>query len=79
MEVQAADSYVATGSVSSDELWTEADWLVWLPPWVAQGLATTSWLGCFQLYRTRVRFVEAVIFVAVVVYIVAQAAMPAFS
>jgi hypothetical protein len=75
MDVQSAPTYAATGAVSSDELWTEADWLVWLPPYVVQWVATTRLLGGFAEYRTRVRFIEAVLFAAVVLYVVAQTAI----
>jgi len=78
MEVQAGDSFI-TGSVGSDELWTEADWLVWLPPYVGRWIDSSRVLSRFENYRTRVRFIEAVIFVSLVVYIVAVAAQPAFS
>jgi hypothetical protein len=78
MELQPLDSYAASGAVSSDELWTEADWIIWLPPYVAEAVATSRTCQCFQNFRTKVRFIEAVIFATVVLYIVAQAAMPAF-
>lgn len=79
MDVEPVESYIASGAVSSDELWTEADWLVCLPSYVADWIDTTWLLRGLQDYRTKVRFIEAIIFAGTVLCIVSQAALPAFS
>lgn len=77
--MQPMSTYLGSGTVSDDTPWTEADWFVCLPPYVSQCIETSTTLRSFGTYEAKARFVEAVIFVAVVVFIVAQAALPAFA
>lgn len=78
-EMQPMSTYLGSGTVNSDSPWTEADWFVWLPPYVSQGIETSTTLRSFGTYEAKARFVEALIFAAVVVFIVAQAALPAYA
>ena len=78
-EIEAHDTFTATGATNSDELWTETDWIEYLPPYVAEAVYSSTWLAGLETYKAKVRFIEAVLFASIVVVVVAQAALPVFS
>lgn len=77
--MQPKSTYLSSGTVSDDTPWTEADLFVWLPSYVARAIDTSTTLRSFGTYEAKARFVEAVLFAAIVVFIVAQAALPAYA
>lgn len=79
VEMQPLHSYTSSGEVDEDTPWTETDLFVWLPGYVGRSIETSSYLHGCSSRNAKLRFVEAVIFAVVVVYIVAVAAMPAYA
>jgi len=79
VEMQPLTSYLSSNTYSQDEMWTETDWIAWLPPYVAGAVDSSIYLrGCVS-YQAKLRAVEAVIFVVAVLYVVALAAAPAYA
>jgi hypothetical protein len=67
------------GALYGDITWTESEWwLNWVPGYVQEFVRNSPFLLSISTnYASRLRFVESVLFVVIVLIIILQSALPA--